>query len=111
MQDNMVEIEIALPKDLPASARPQLNVDAIIIAETLKQISYIKRPANVKPHSEITLYRLNSNLSTAQLRTLKLGRQAGRYVEIISGADVGDVFIISDLPNLKSGTSQLTIKS
>lgn len=111
VQDNMVEIEIALPKDLPASARPQLNVDATIIAETLKQILYIKRPANVKPHSEITLYRLNSNLSTAQLRTLKLGRQAGRYIEIISGAEVGDVFIISDLPNLKSGASQLTIKS
>lgn len=111
VQDNMVEIEISLPEKLPASARPQLNVDATIIADTLKQIIYIKRPANVKPYSEISLYRLDSNASTAQLRTLKLGRQAGRYIEIISGAEADDVFIISDLPNLKNTTSQLNIKS
>jgi len=111
VQDNMVEIEISLPENLPASARPQLNVDATIIADTLKQIIYIKRPANVKPYSEVSLYRLNLNASTAQLRTLKLGRQAGRYIEIISGAEVDDVFIISDLPNLKNTTSKLSIKS
>lgn len=111
VQDNMVEIEISLPEKLPASARPQLNVDATVIADTLKQIIYIKRPANVKPFSEISLYRLDSDGSTAQLQTLKLGRQAGRYIEIISGAKADDVFIISDLPNLKNTTSQLSIKS
>ncbi len=111
VQDNTVEIEISLPKKLPASARPQLNVDATIIADTLKQIFYIKRPANVKPYSEISLFRLDSNASTAQLRTLKLGRQAGRYIEIISGVEVDDVFIISDLPNLKNNVSELIIKS
>jgi HlyD family secretion protein len=111
VQDNTVEVEISLPEKLPASARPQLNVDAVIIADTLKQIFYIKRPANVKPNSEISLYRLDSNASTAQLRTLKLGRQAGRHIEIISGAEAGDVFIISDLSNLKNTSSQLVIKS
>lgn len=111
VQDNTVEVEISLPDELPSSARPQLNVDAIIIADTLERIFYIKRPANVKAFSEVSLYRLDSNASTAQLRTLKLGRQAGRYIEIISGAKADDVFIISDLPNLKSTTSQLTIKS
>ncbi len=111
VQDNTVEVEISLPEKLPASARPQLNVDAVIIADTLKQIVYIKRPANVKAYSEISLYRLDSDASTAQLRTLKLGRQAGRYIEILSGAEADDVFIISDLPNLKSTVSQLTIKS
>lgn len=111
VQDNTVEVEIALPKNLPASARPQLSVDATIIADTLKQIVYIKRPANVKPHSEISLYLLDTNTSKAQLRTLNLGREAGRYIEIISGAETGNVFIISDLPNLKNTVSQLTVKS
>lgn len=109
--DNTVEVEIALPTNLPASARPQLNVDATITADTLKQIYYIKRPANVKPYSEISLYRLDNENSTAQLRTLELGRQAGRYIEIVSGADADDVFIISDLPNLKNTVSELVIKS
>lgn len=111
VQDNTVEVEISFTEKLPASARPQLNVDAVMIADTLKQIFYIRRPANVKPYSEISLYRLDSNASTAQLRTLKLGRQAGRHIEIISGAEAGDVFIISDLPYLKNTASQLIIKS
>jgi multidrug resistance efflux pump len=111
VQNNTVEVEVALPDNLPASARPQLNVDATIIADTLKQVVYIKRPANVKPFSDISLYRMNSDGSTAQLRTLKLGRQAGLHIEIISGAEAGDVFIISDLPNLKNTTSELVIKS
>lgn len=111
VQDNTVEVEISLPENLPASARSQLNVDAVITADTLKQVMYIRRPANVRPFSDISLYRLDSGGSTAQLRDLKLGRQAGRYIEVISGAEVGDVFIISDLPNLKSTVSELTIRS
>lgn len=111
VQDNTVEVEISLPENLPASARPQLNVDAVIASDTLKQVLYIRRPANVRPYSDISLYRLDSDGSTAQLRALKLGRQAGRYIEIISGAEVGDVFIISDLPNLKSTVSELIIES
>jgi biotin carboxyl carrier protein len=111
VQDNMVEVEISLPNKLPASARPQLNVDASIIAETLQKVYYIKRPANVKPYSEITLYRLESDSSSAHLRTLKLGQQAGRYIEVISGAKPNDAFIISDLSNLKTTTTELIIKS
>ncbi|GLS26642.1 efflux RND transporter periplasmic adaptor subunit [Marinibactrum halimedae] len=111
VQDNTVEVEIKLPEDLPASARPQLNVDADIIADKLNNIVYIKRPANVKPFSEISLYRLDAETSTANLRTLKLGRQAGRYIEIVSGAEADDVFIISDLPNLKSTVTKINIKS
>ncbi|MFQ3244145.1 MAG: HlyD family secretion protein [Arenicella sp.] len=111
VQDNTVEVEVTLPENLPASARPQLNVDAVITSDTLKQVLHIRRPANVRPYSEISLYRLDSDGSTAQLRALKLGRQAGRYIEIISGAEAGDVFIISDLDNLKSTVSELIIKS
>ncbi|ODB35455.1 RND transporter [Pseudoalteromonas sp. BMB] len=110
VEDNTVEVEVALPEELPESARPQLNVDASIIADTLKQVSYIKRPGNVRPHSEVSLYHLATDNTSATLKTLELGRQAGRYIEIISGAKPNDVFIISDLSNLKNTTSELLIK-
>ncbi|OHU87424.1 MULTISPECIES: efflux RND transporter periplasmic adaptor subunit [Pseudoalteromonas] len=109
VQDNTVEIEIALPETLPASARPQLNVDASIIADKLQQVLYIERPVNVKQHSKINLYRLTSGSSTAQLTTLELGQIAGRYIEVISGAKPDDAFIISDLSNLKSTAPELAI--
>ncbi|WP_199610153.1 HlyD family secretion protein [Flocculibacter collagenilyticus] len=111
VEDNTVEVEITLPANLPTSARPQLTVDATIIADTLKAVYYIKRPANAQPFSEIALYRLNSEISKAELRTLKLGREAGRYIEILTGADADDVFIISDLPNQKNTALELTVKS
>ncbi|MFC6632392.1 HlyD family secretion protein [Microbulbifer taiwanensis] len=110
VQDNTVEVEISLPANLPVSARPQLNVDATISADTLKQIFYIKRPANVQPYSEMSLYRLDNTNSTAQLQTLEFGRQSGHYIEILSGASTNDVFIISDLSNLTNTESTLAIK-
>ncbi|NRA59865.1 MAG: HlyD family efflux transporter periplasmic adaptor subunit [Psychrobium sp.] len=109
--DNTVEIEIALPKNLPASARPMLSVDGIIIADTLRNVQYIQRPANVKAHSKISLYLLNASAKQAQLVEVKLGRQAGRFIEIISGAKLKQQFIVSDLSNLKGSVTSLAIKS
>jgi HlyD family secretion protein len=108
--DNTVNIEISLPTELPASARPQLSVDGIIIADTLKQITYIKRPANVKPNSHSQLYRLDNEMQNAQLQSIQFGHQAGRFIQIISGAQASQRFIISDLSALKSSSKQLVIK-
>ncbi|SFD28981.1 efflux RND transporter periplasmic adaptor subunit [Pseudoalteromonas denitrificans] len=109
VENNTVNIEVYLPQNLPASARPQLNVDGIVIAETLKKVTYIKRPANAKASTQVSLYHLAENGQNAQLKHLKLGRQAGRFIEISSGAKPNDEFIISDLSNLKNSSETLTI--
>ncbi|NRA82387.1 MAG: HlyD family efflux transporter periplasmic adaptor subunit [Gammaproteobacteria bacterium] len=108
VENNTVNIEIELPSQLPASARPQLNVDGTIIAATLTNLTYIKRPANIKANSTIELYRLSDN-HNAQLQSITLGRQAGRYIEILAGATAADRFIISDLSNLKATSNSLVI--
>ncbi len=109
VENNTVNIEVSLPKILPASARPQLNVDGVVIAKTLENVTYIKRPANVKTHAEISLYKLNENLHKAELWPVKFGYQAGQFIEIVSGAKRDEQFIISDLSNLKHSTSELAI--
>ncbi|MBU2968083.1 HlyD family efflux transporter periplasmic adaptor subunit [Pseudoalteromonas sp. C2R02] len=109
VENNTVNIEVSLPQNLPASARPQLNVDGVVIAETLKQVTYIKRPANAKSSTQVSLYRLDENGKDAQLHKVKLGRQAGRFIEVTSGAKPNDEFIISDLSNLKTSSDTLTI--
>ncbi len=109
--DNTVEVEIELPKDLPASARPMLNVDGIITADTLRNVRYIQRPPSIKANSKISLYRVDPQSQQAQLVELKLGRQAGRYIEIISGAQKEQQFIVSDLSNITKTASVLGIKS
>ena len=97
--DNTVDVEIALPSSLPKSARPQQSVDAIITAATLRDVYYIERPANTKAQTKVELYKLDSDQSLATRVSLTLGKKTGRYIEVRSGAQAGDQFIISDLSN------------
>jgi HlyD family secretion protein len=108
VDNNTVEIEIALPASLPASARPQLSVDGIIIADTLQNVTYIKRPAGALANSVMALYRVD-NSQSASLQELRFGAQAGQSMQIVAGAIAGEQFIISDLSNLHSNSPSLTI--
>ena len=109
VQDNNINIEVALPKELPLSARPQMNVDATIIAEKLEQITYIKRPAKVRPNSKARLYKLDHSLDSADLQEVSFGRQAGDYIEIVTGAQPDELFIISDMSGFSQTTPRLGI--
>ncbi|MBU3004588.1 efflux RND transporter periplasmic adaptor subunit [Paraglaciecola arctica] len=108
VDNNTVEIEIALPATLPASARPQLSVDGVIIADTLQNVVYIKRPAGAKSDSKTSLYRLN-NQDNASSQDIRFGVQAGQFMQILSGASVGEQFIISDLSNLQGASQTISI--
>jgi len=107
--ENTVEVEIALPEQLPASARPQLSVDAVIITDTLANITYMERPVNGRENSTTYLFRLDDALNSAKKIEVKFGKEAGRYIEIIDGGKVNDTFIVSDLSLLKN--SKLTIEN
>jgi multidrug efflux pump subunit AcrA (membrane-fusion protein) len=108
VDNNTVEIEIALPDSLPASARPQLSVDGVIIADTLKNVVYIKRPAGTKSNVNAALYRLNGQ-DNATSQEIRFGAQAGQFMQILSGASVGEQFIISDLSNLQETSQTINI--
>jgi len=107
--ENTVEIEIALPEQLPGSARPQLSVDAVIITDVLANITYMERPVNGRGNSTSFLFQLDNALNSAQKIEVKFGKEAGRYIEIIDGGKVNDTFIVSDLSLLKN--SKLTIEN
>ncbi len=105
--ENTVEVEIALPDQLPASARPQLSVDAVIITDTLTNITYMERPVNGIANSNSSLFRVDDSNNYAMRIQVKFGKEAGRYIEIIDGGKVNDTFIVSDLSLLKN--AELTI--
>ena len=107
VDQNTVEVEISFPGKLPSSARPEQNIDAVITAKILKNIYYLDRPANVRSQSETVLYQLNNDMSEATRVAINFGEKTGRFIEIKSGAKLGDQFIISDLSNYK--TPQITI--
>jgi HlyD family secretion protein len=102
VDQNTVEVEISFSGKLPKSARPEQNIDAVITAKVLKNIYYIDRPANVQAHSITSLYQLNKEMSEAKRVDISLGEKTGRFIEIRTGANLGDQFIISDLSNYKT---------
>jgi len=102
VHENTVEIEVRLPQQLPSSARPEQNIDATIIADTLANVNYIERPANAKSQANHYLYRLTKNNDEAVRTKLNFGQKTGRYIEVLAGASVGERFIISDLQNYKT---------
>jgi multidrug efflux pump subunit AcrA (membrane-fusion protein) len=109
VENNTVEIEISLPSELPASARPQLNVDGSIIADQLENVKYIKRPAGSRSNTEVALYKVFDDNKQAETQSIRFGAQAGQNIQILAGAEVNEQFIISDLSNLQASTKTLTI--
>lgn len=108
--DNTVEVEIALLGELPASARPQLSIDGVITADTLINVNYITRPAGVKSNSTAPLYKLSSDQTLASIHSVKFGRQAGNFIELVSGVNPQEQFIISDLRNIQTTHDTLSIE-
>ncbi|PAJ73740.1 hypothetical protein CJF42_14335 [Pseudoalteromonas sp. NBT06-2] len=106
--EGKIEIEIALLGELPDNARPALNIEATILLKTLKNVLYFKAPVNSKPSSSIQLYKLDNQNNKADLIWLKLGKQSGQFIEVISGANVNDRFILSDMRKFKK-QAQLTL--
>ena len=110
VENNSVEVEIKLPATLPKSARPMSNVDGTIIADTLKNVTYIKRPAGIKSNSKVDLYKYDAGQQIAQLQSIQFGTQTGQFIEVRSGAKASEQFIISDLNNLQANNPRLTIE-
>ncbi len=109
VENNTVEVEIALHGELPASARPQLSVDATIIADTLVNVMYIKRPAGAQSNTTANLYLVGENSSTATKQNIRFGVQTGQFIQILSGASAGQQFVISDLSNMSETSDTLVI--
>lgn len=97
VQEGTVTVEIQFTASLPTSARPELNVDAVIYTADLKNTLYIDRPVNVRVNSSDKLYKLDQSLQTAEYSAVRYGEDAGKYIQLLEGASEHDTFIVSDM--------------
>lgn len=95
VENGTVMVEIAFLKAPPASARPELNVDATIFTNTLTNVLYVERPANARAHAASAVYRVGG--ASAQRTQVGFGAEAGRYIEVKSGLKPRDTVILSDM--------------
>jgi len=91
-----VTVEVALKGDLPASARPEMNIEAHINTGTLTNTLYIERPINAHANTSAQLFVVNNQQQSAKKSSIQLGEQAGKYIQIVAGVNESDQIILSD---------------
>ncbi|MEX2285250.1 MAG: HlyD family efflux transporter periplasmic adaptor subunit [Gemmatimonadota bacterium] len=96
-QNGTVGVDVALPQNLPASARPDLSVDGTIEIENLKNVLYVGRPAIAQSDARVGLFKLEPDGKTARRVTVQLGRSSVNFIEVVQGLAEGDVVILSDM--------------
>ena len=107
--DGRVMIELDLTGELPANARPDLTVEGKIHVKKISNALYVEQPNNVYDFKEKNIYRLSSEMQSAQLTLIKFGTLSGNQIEVLSGAQRGDKLIVSDMSQWPETQQKLLI--
>jgi multidrug efflux pump subunit AcrA (membrane-fusion protein) len=97
VQGGSVLVEVSLTGDLPAGARPDLNVDGTIELERLTDVLHVGRPAYGQSHSTVSLFKVSEDEGAAERVTVELGRSSVNQIEVVGGLAESDVIILSDM--------------
>ena len=92
-----VTVDVSFDEPLPDGARADLSVDGTIELEKLKDVLYVGRPVHGQPESTISLFKITPDGSEANRINVKLGRSSVTTIEVLSGLEVGDKVILSDM--------------
>lgn len=92
-----VAVDVALLGPLPPGARPELSVDGTIEIERLPNVVYVGRPVSGEPNSTVTLFKLDPDGKGASEVKVHFGRASVNTIEVLSGLNVGDQVILSDM--------------
>lgn len=92
-----VEVDIALPAELPRGSRPDLTVEGTIEIEKLQNVLFVGRPAGAQPGAQTELFRLLPGGDEAHRVKVRLGRSSVSTVEVLDGLAEGDAVILSDM--------------
>jgi HlyD family secretion protein len=92
-----VTVDVAFDEPLPPSARADLSVDGTIELENLKDVMYVGRPVHGQSDATISLFKITPDGSEASRINVKLGRSSVTTIEVLSGLQVGDKVILSDM--------------
>lgn len=101
VREGTIEVELAFTEGVPASARPELNVDAQIFTAQLTDTLYLERPVNTQSHSSSRLFKVSDDGKVLAATSLHFGDDAGRFLQIASGAQQGDTFVLSDMATFR----------
>jgi multidrug resistance efflux pump len=97
VRNGTVTIDVALPDNLPPSARPDLSVDGNVIIERLDDVVYVGRPTFGQANANVSIFKLTPDGQYADRVTVRLGASSVNEIEVREGLQPGDVVILSDM--------------
>jgi HlyD family secretion protein len=99
VQNGTRTVDVTLQGDLPRGAVPDLSVDGTIQLERLDDVLYVGRPAFGQENSQVSLFKITPDHAEASRVKVEFGKSSVNSIEILSGLDVGDEVILSDMSN------------
>jgi len=82
---------------LPAGVGVNSKVDATIAVGKLENVLYVGRPVNSNPNSELSLFKVVDDGKGAERVNVKFGLVSVSTIQVLSGLNVGDTVILSDM--------------
>ncbi len=97
VQNGTVTIDVALPAELPRSARPDLSVDGNVVIQRLDDVTYVGRPAYGQANQRVGMFTLVEDGQFAERINVMLGASSVNEIEVREGLQPGDIVILSDM--------------
>lgn len=90
-------VDVHLDGPLPPGAVPNLSVEGTILYDHLKNVLHVGRPVHGDENSTVTLFKEINGGTEAVAVKVAIGKTSVSDVQILSGLNVGDVVILSDM--------------
>jgi HlyD family secretion protein len=98
VQKGTATVDAAVEGALPPGARPDFSVQGAIEIARFPEMLCVGRPVHNEPDSTMSLFKLTADGSEAVRVQMELGRASvNTTVEILSGLQLGDQVILSDV--------------
>lgn len=97
VRNGTVTIDVALPPDLPSSARPDLSVDGNVIIERLDEVTFVGRPTFGQANSRVSIFRVTEDGQYAERVNVQLGASSVNHIEVSEGLREGDIVLLNDM--------------
>jgi multidrug resistance efflux pump len=97
VQNGTVTIDVALPPDLPRSARPDLSIDGNVVIQRLDDVTYVGRPAYGQANQRVGMFKVVEDGQYAERVNVMLGASSVNEIAVLEGLQEGDIVILSDM--------------
>ena len=95
--EGTVIVDVDLQGALPASTRPQLEVEGTIYISQLQNVLYVGKPSYVKNDSAMSVYKLDPTGRYASRVAITAGKVSLQHLQVLGGLQAGDRIITSEV--------------